>query len=95
MAKITNIQVEHLAELSSLELTSAENNKMKADLEQILEFVDKIESANINTSENLTGKIKLNDLREDEAKEGISQEKALQNAPKSENGCYVVSKVVD
>ena len=95
MAKITNIQVEHLAELSSLELTSAENNKMKADLEQILEFVDKIESANINISENLTGKIKLNDLREDEAKEGISQEKALQNAPKSENGCYVVSMVVD
>lgn len=95
MAKITDKQVEHLAELSSLEFSESDKMKMKKDLEQILEFVDKIENANIDFSEKQVAKITLNELREDEPKEGISQEKALQNAPKAENGYYVVSKVVE
>lgn len=95
MAEITDKQIEHLADLSALSLTVEEKNKMKKDLEQILTFVDTIESlevANLRIEPTYTT---LNGLREDKETESISQEKALMNAPAKENGAYVVSKVVD
>ena len=95
MKEITDKQIEHLAELSSLNLTTEEKNKMKTDLEQILTFVDAIEAldaANLSVDSAVTT---LNELREDIVFPSISQDKALKNAPVQENGAYVVSKVVD
>ena len=68
---------------------------MKTDLEQILKFVDTIETLEANNLRVEPTITTLNELREDNITPSISQEKALQNAPIQENGAYVVSKVVD
>ena len=95
MKEITDKQIEHLSDLSSLALTVEEKNKMKKDLEQILTFVDKIESVDAKNQRIDSATTTLAELREDVVKPSISQEKALANAPAKENGAYVISKVVD
>lgn len=95
MKEITDKQIEHLSDLSSLALTVEEKNKMKKDLEQILTFVDKIESVDAKNQRIDSATTSLAGLREDVVKPSISQEKALANAPAKENGAYVISKVVD
>ena len=95
MKEITDKQIEHLSDLSALALTDEEKNKMKKDLEQILTFVDKIESVDAKNQRIDSATTSLAGLREDVVKPSISQEKALANAPAKENGAYVISKVVD
>ena len=95
MKEITDKQIEHLADLSALALTVEEKNKMKKDLEQILTFVDAIESIDAKNQHIDSATTSLSSLREDVVKPSISQEKALENAPAQENGAYVISKVVD
>lgn len=95
MKEITDKQIEHLSDLSALALTVEEKNKMKKDLEQILTFVDKIESVDAKNQRIDSATTSLAGLREDVVKPSISQEKALANAPAKENGAYVISKVVD
>ena len=95
MKEITDKQIEHLSDLTALALTDEEKNKMKKDLEQILTFVDKIESVDAKNQRIDSATTSLAGLREDVVKPSISQEKALANAPAKENGAYVISKVVD
>lgn len=95
MEKITDKQIEHLADLSSLALSDAEKAKMKTDLGQILTFVDKIDNCDQISDISYSNAVSLSSLREDVVKPSISQADALANAPKAENGAYVVSKVVD
>lgn len=95
MSSITEQQVEHLAQLSSLILNKEQTAKMQTDLEQILDFVQKIDSAEVGTDLPDERTVSLDDLRRDEPKPSMSNEKALQNAPKTEERYYVVSKVVE
>ena len=95
MKEITEKQIEHLTELSSLAFSKPELKKMKTDLEQILTFVDQIESLNASNQNLEITSVTLNDLREDKVSNGLTQDEALANAPRKENGTYVVSKVVD
>lgn len=95
MAEITNEQIKHLAELSELSLSDEETASMKKELGDILGFVDKINNCNLDVFDFSEDFVSLNNLRPDEPQESLSQEEALSNAPKKENGYYVVSKVVD
>ena len=95
MKKITDKQVEHLADLSALAFSDEEKEKMKTDLEQILTFVDQIEKCEVVSTNSTAVSMKLDDLREDEAKAGLTQAEATSNAPKTDGVYYVVSKVVD
>ncbi len=95
MKEINDEQIEHLAELSALSLTKAEKVKMKTEIEQILDFVDKLDSVDVNNQYVENGTITLSNLREDIITGSITQKKALSNAPTHENGAFVISKVVD
>ena len=95
MKNISDRQIEHLAELSALKLSSDEKIKMKNDLGQILGFVDEINKCNtagVNYDET---EITFAELREDKVKPGLKQKEATANAPKAEEGFFVVTKVVD
>lgn len=95
MKNISDRQIEHLAELSALELSKEQKIKMKGELEQILGFVDEInkcDTAGVNYDET---EITLDELRDDKVKPGLKQSEATANAPKAENGFFVVTKVVD
>ena len=95
MKEITEKQIEHLTELSALSFSNPELKKMKNELEQILKFVDQIESVDVSNEILKTETLSLNSLREDKVSFGLTQEEALANAPRKEDGAYVVSKVVD
>lgn len=95
MAEIKKEQIKHLAKLSALSLTEKEEDAMKDELSNILGFVDKINGCNLSVFDYSEDFVSLDSLREDEPKTGLTQEESLANAPKKENGYYVVSKVVD
>ncbi len=95
MKEITDKQIDDLARLSALSLTTEEKTKMKTDIAQILTFVDQIESVNTLNSSIAQKTLNLDNLRTNEVVESISNEKALANAPAKENGTFVISKVVD
>ena len=95
MAEIKKEQIKHLAKLSALSLTEKEEDAMKDELSNILGFVDKINNCNLSVFDYSEDFVTLDSLREDKPKPGLTQEESLTNAPKKENGYYVVSKVVD
>ena len=95
MAEFKDEQILHLAELSALELSTEEIASIKGELTSILQFAGKVVSVSVESSTESGRKVSLSSLRSDDVTEGLSNSQALANAPKSESGCYVVSKVVE
>ncbi len=84
-----------IAELSRLEFKEAELAKFQSQLNNILEYVDKLSEVNTDNVEPLSHAIDLNNaFREDTIIESISPSLAVKNAPQEENGAFVVPKVV-
>ncbi len=95
MKQISDKQIQHLAELSALTFSDAERSKMKTDLGEILTFVDEINKCDLKNQNFEDMEVTLNDLRKDAPKAGLTQKQATANAPESQDGYFVVSKVVD
>ena len=93
--KITEKDVEHLAELSKISLADAEIEPMKKDLENILKYVgalDELELDGVDPTFQVTGL--ANVWREDVVGEQISREKLLNIAPKVRENSVEVPKVL-
>jgi aspartyl-tRNA(Asn)/glutamyl-tRNA(Gln) amidotransferase subunit C len=88
---ISKEEVEHVAWLARLALTSEAQEKMRRQLSQILEHAGKIQELDTvdvqPTSHPLPVK---NVFREDKNRPSLSQEEALSNAPKREDRKSVV-----
>jgi aspartyl-tRNA(Asn)/glutamyl-tRNA(Gln) amidotransferase subunit C len=92
---ISKKDVEHVALLARLQLSDEEKERFTRQLAQILEHAGKIKKLE-------TGKIPptshvaplKNVLRDDTSRPCLSNEEALQNAPKKEDGGFVVPKIV-
>lgn len=92
---ITKKEVEHVALLARLELTEDEKETYTKQLNSILEYVNKLEDLDTSNVEPTNHVLPLkNVFREDVAKEGLSQEKALENAPSKEDGFFKVPKII-
>tara|TARA_B100000768_G_scaffold74360_1_gene71129 strand:+ start:3633 stop:3926 length:294 start_codon:yes stop_codon:yes gene_type:complete len=90
---ITKDQIKHLAHLSRLELTNNELDSMQGDMEKILEFVAKIDELDLTGVEPLTqmsGSVDV--MRTDEARNMITKEQALKNAPDANSDYFRVPK---
>ena len=69
---------------------------MKKDLEEILEWVDKLNELDTEGIEPLTNmSFEVNALREDEITEPLTQERGLKNAPDKEGDHFRVPKVIE
>lgn len=88
--------VEKMAHLSRLELSEQESEKMVGDLSKILNWMDQLKELDTTNVEPLTHMSEeVNVFREDIAKNTLSREKGLKNAP-SQNGEYFqVPKVIE
>ena len=90
---VTITDIEHLAELSGLELSDIDK-KVMLEVIGILDMfngcADADENAVISGSE-----ISIDDLREDSPKASLSKEDVFMNTPRCESGYVVVPKVVD
>ena len=87
--------VDNLAHLARLRFDDSEKESIRADLEKMVAFVEKLQT--INT----TGVAPLlhisdaaNVLREDEVKGSISREEALLNSPVKDNVFFKVPTVI-
>lgn len=93
--KIDNELVDRLAELSKLEFNETEKEKLKADLQGILNLVEKLEEVNVEGVEPLIYMTdEVNVLRWDAVKDTVSKAEALQNAPQKDSDYYKVPKVI-
>ena len=82
---ITNKLIQDIAALAKLEFDERSAEQMKADLEKIIGFVDKLSEIDTEGVEPLIYlSEEVNVLREDEIKAVVSQVEALKNAPEKD-----------
>jgi aspartyl-tRNA(Asn)/glutamyl-tRNA(Gln) amidotransferase subunit C len=98
--KITEKEVRYVADLANLALTEDEIQRYRADLDEILAYVDKLNEVDTSSVEAMAqvlfeGSDPTATLRPDEAKPAFSSELALANAARSGAGQFKVPKVVE
>ena len=88
--------VQYVADLSRIELTSGELEKLSLQLQAILGFIDQLGKADISGISPTSHILPLcNVLREDEPKDSLPVEKTLANAPQKKDNFFVVPKVIE
>ncbi len=97
--KITLEEAAKVASLARLRFPEAELEKIAGQMSDILDYVEKLNSIpDIEKVEPLTHVFALGNARrerEDEVRPSLPNEAALQNAPRPEEGCYRVAKVIE
>ena len=92
---ITNKLIQDIAALAKLEFDEQSAEQMKADLEKIIGFVDKLSEIDTEGVEPLIYlSEEVNVLREDEIKAVVSQVEALKNAPEKDSDYFKVPTVL-
>ena len=87
--------VDKVAHLARLELAADEKADMIKDMNKILGFMDKLNEVDTTGVEPLVYMTdEPNVLREDEVKQIITTEEALENAPNHDNSHFLVAKVI-
>lgn len=89
-------EVRRVAELARLEFSDEEEARMADEMSRILDYVDKLEELDTSGVPPMSHVLDVTNVyRADEVERRIDQEQALEPAPESENGYFVVPKVVD
>lgn len=92
--EITAELMRRLEELAGFELSLEEREALRDDLARILAYFQKLgelDTEGVPPYEPLPGI--RNVFREDEPRESLSQEEALANAPRREDGYFLVPRV--
>ncbi len=90
----SKIDIDHLANLAKLDISSKEKEKLAEQLEATVDYIEilqELDTEDIKPTAQVTGLENISDP--DEAKPGLSQEQALANAPKKKDGYFVVKKI--
>jgi aspartyl-tRNA(Asn)/glutamyl-tRNA(Gln) amidotransferase subunit C len=94
--KIDKNITDHIAHLARLEFSPEENRAIQDELNQIIDFVDKLNQIDTtNIAPLIYMSEEKNIYRKDEVFHPISQEEALLNAPKKDSDYFKVSKVIE
>jgi len=97
MAKLTKVDVEHIAKLSKLELTEEEKSKFAGQLSNVLEYVDQlneVDTIGVEETSQVTGL--RNVYQKDQVEENtLTSEELQKNAPDFRNDSFVVPAVFD
>jgi len=92
--KISLDEVRKVAELAKLNFSAAELKMMAADLDRIVEYVEKLEELDVRDVPETSYVMEWQAaLREDRVQPGLSNEDALKNAPARQDGFFSVPKV--
>jgi aspartyl-tRNA(Asn)/glutamyl-tRNA(Gln) amidotransferase subunit C len=93
--KITDDMVDKIAHLSRLHFTEEEKPAIKKELQQMIQFVEKLNELDTTGIEPLLHMSdNVNVLRADEVKGSINREDGLKNAPVHDNEFFKVPKVI-
>ena len=93
---ITREDVEHVAELARLDLTSAEKEQFIAQLNSILTYVEKLNELDTADVEPTSHVIPmLNVFRDDEVRPSLDLVKVLHNAPEESHFFFKVPRIIE
>jgi aspartyl-tRNA(Asn)/glutamyl-tRNA(Gln) amidotransferase subunit C len=92
---ISEETVRHIALLSRLECTDEEIRAFAADLNEILEYAEKLKELDTTGIEPTTHALRQkNVFREDVTRPSLTNQQALANAPESEAGHFKVPQII-
>jgi aspartyl-tRNA(Asn)/glutamyl-tRNA(Gln) amidotransferase subunit C len=90
------IDVKYVAHLARLALSPDEEQKLGAQLGNILGYIEKLKEADVAGVEPTAHAFPLvNVMRPDETRPSLPNEEALRNAPAKANGLFIVPKIVE
>ncbi len=93
--KLDTLQVQKVAKLASLPLSSAEVEKFSKELSETLDYVNQLESVDTSGVESTNQVTGLENItREDVVKESLTQEQALSNAKSTHKGYIMVPAIL-
>ena len=90
------MEIDHVALLARLKLSDSEKNLFSRQLDSIITYIDKLnelDTTNVTPTAHLLP-IK-NVFREDELKDSLERDKALQNAPDRSDGFFRVPRIIE
>ncbi len=93
--KITKDEILYVANLAKIELKKEEEEKISSQIENILEYIKKIDALDTSDVEpTYNTPIGSNFFREDIIKEHLGSETSLFNAPEKDDGYFIVPKII-
>lgn len=94
--KITEKTLEHISKLALLNLTDEEKDKFGNQLNEILEYFNKINDLDTSKTKPMTHPVEglKNVFREDIPWKSLSKEEALKNAQNTKDGFFKAPKIL-
>jgi aspartyl-tRNA(Asn)/glutamyl-tRNA(Gln) amidotransferase subunit C len=90
------IDVKYVAHLARLSLGPEEEQRIGAQLAQVLTYIEKLNQLDVSNVEPTAHAVPLvNVTRPDEVQPSLSNHEALRNAPAKANGLFIVPKIVE
>ncbi len=94
--KISLAEVEHVARLARLELSSADKERMRRELDSILSYIDKLRALDTAGVEPTSHAVPMtNVMREDTPQPSFPQSDMLANAPDRSGEFFRVPKIIE
>jgi aspartyl-tRNA(Asn)/glutamyl-tRNA(Gln) amidotransferase subunit C len=91
-----DFNVKYVAQLARLKLSPGEEQKLGAQLGDILGYIEKLKAVDVSGVEPTAHPFPLvNVVRPDEARPSLPHEDALRNAPQQSGGLFTVPKIVE
>jgi aspartyl-tRNA(Asn)/glutamyl-tRNA(Gln) amidotransferase subunit C len=92
----SEIDVKYVAHLARIALTPAEEQKIGAQLGNILGYIEKLRELDVSQVEPTAHAVPMTNVtRPDEIRPSLHTEEALRNAPAQANGLFLVPKIVE
>lgn len=92
----SEIDVKYVAHLARIALTPEEEQKIGAQLGNILGYIEKLRELDVSQVEPTAHAVPLTNVtRPDEILPSLPTEEALRNAPAQANGLFLVPKIVE
>ena len=93
--QVNDLLIDNLAKLSHLSFDEQERREIKADLEEMITFIEKLKEVNTEGVEPLLHmSANVNILRDDLVQGSVAREEALKNAPDTDGIFFKVPKVI-
>lgn len=93
--KIDEQIIDRISTLAKLEFSGEAKKQIEADMNAMLDFIDKLNELDTENVEPLIYMSEeVNRLRPDVVKEEVSREEALKNAPEADSYYFKVPKVI-
>lgn len=93
---MADIDIQHLANLAQLDLKSAEIAVVRQDLDRIIAMVDQMQAVDTENVKPLAHPLDARQrLRQDEVTEQVDRDLYQRGAPATEDGLYLVPRVVE